>query len=148
MSILQEVKELPAGPRDLRKFSITVGIAFVVLWAVFALLIPYLTGKGADPSRLSILWQIGAVLAVVGTLAPPVVKPLYYAWMTMALALGFVMTRVLLTIFFFLVLTPVALVFKVIGRDALHRKLDRDAESYWIDKQYLIADRSRFEKFF
>ncbi len=145
MSILQEIKELPSTSRDLRKFSLTVGIAFVVLWAVFAFVIPYLFGKGGS---LPILWQIGVALAVVGTLAPTVVKPLYYAWMTMALALGFVMTRVLLTIFFFLVLTPVALVFRLIGRDALHRKLDRDAESYWIDKQYLIEDRSRFEKFF
>ncbi len=145
MSILQEVKELPAASSDLRKFSLTVGIAFVVLWAVFAFVLPYLFGKGGS---LPILWQIGAGLAALGTLAPPLVKPLYYAWMTMALALGYVMTRVLLTIFFFVVLTPVALVFRLIGRDALHRKLDRDAQSYWIPKQYLIEDRSRFEKFF
>ncbi len=145
MSILQEVRDLPTGPRDLRKFSLTVGAAFVVLWAVFAYAVPYLFGKGKD---LPILWQIGVALAVVGTLLPAVVKPIYYAWMTMALALGFVMTRVLLTIFFFLVMTPVALVFKLIGKDPLHRKLDREAESYWIEKQYLIEDRSRFEKFF
>ena len=145
MSILQEIKELPAGQRDVRKFAVTVGVAFVVLWAIFAFVIPYLFGKGGDQP---LLWQIGVVLAVVGALAPPVVLPLYYAWMTMALALGYVMTRVLLTIFFFLVLTPVGLVFRLIGRDALHRKLDREAESYWIEKEYLIKDRSRFEKFF
>ena len=145
MSILQEVKELPAAPTDLRKFSLTVGIAFVVLWAVFAYALPYLIGRGGS---LPILWQFGLALAVVGSVVPRVVKPLFYAWMTMALALGYVMTRVLLTIFFFLVLTPVALVFKLIGRDALHRKLEPDAESYWIDKEYLIEDRTRFEKFF
>ena len=145
MSILQEIRELPAEPRDLRKFSLTVGVAFVVLWAALAYVVPYLLGKGRD---LPILWQIGVGLAILGSLAPVVVKPLFYAWMTMALALGFVMTRVLLTIFFFLVLTPVALIFRLIGRDALHRKLDRDAPSYWIKKQYLIEDRSRFEKFF
>ncbi len=145
MSILQEIKELPSGSRDLRKFSVTVGSAFVVLWAVFAFVIPYLFGKGGD---YPLLWQIGVALAVVGVLVPPVVRPLYYAWMTMALALGYVMTRVVLTLFFFLILTPVAVIFRLIGRDALHRKLDRDAQSYWIPKQYLIADRSRFEKFF
>lgn len=145
MSILQEVRELPAGPSDLRKFSLTVGTAFVVLWAVLAWVFPYLFEKGRD---LPLLWQIGVALAVVGTLLPALVKPLYYAWMTFALAIGYVMTRLLLTIFFFLVLTPVALVFRLIGRDALHRKLDRSAESYWIDKVHLIADRSRYEKFF
>ena len=145
MSILQEVRELPAGPRDLRKFSLTVGTAFVVLWAVFAFVLPWLFERGRN---LPLLWQIGVALAVVGTLLPAVVKPLYYAWMTMAVALGYVMTRVLLTIFFFLVLTPVALVFRLIGRDALHRKLDRSAQSYWIEKTHPIADRSRYEKFF
>ena len=105
MSILQELKALPAETRDLRKFSITVGIAFVLLWAIFAFVVPYLFGKGGD---LPLLWQIGVALAVIGTIAPPVVKPLFYAWMGMALALGYVMTRVLLTIFFFVVLTPVA----------------------------------------
>ena len=143
--VLHEVRELPAEPRDLRKFSVTVGIAFVLLWAVFAYALPYLIGRGGD---LALLWQIGVALAVVGSILPAVVKPLFYAWMTMALVLGYVMTRVLLTIFFFLVLTPVGLVFKLIGRDALARKLDRDGESYWIRKEYLIDDRSRFEKFF
>lgn len=146
MSIIQEVKELPTGPRDLRKFGWTVGIAFGLLWAVLAYVVPYLSGgEGHD---VAILWQIGAVLIVVGTALPVVLRPVYLAWMTMALALGFVMTRVLLTIFFFLVLTPVGLIFKLIGRDALSRKLDPEAESYWIEKEYLINDRSRLEKFF
>ena len=145
MSILQEIRELPAGSRDVRKFSLTVGAAFVVLWALLAFVFPYLFDKGRN---LPILWQIGVALAVLGSLLPAVVKPLYYAWMSMAVVLGYVMTRVILTIFFFLVLTPVALVFRLIGRDALHRKIDRDAASYWIRKEYLIEDKTRFEKFF
>ncbi len=145
MSIIEEIKELPSEPKDLRKFSWTVGGAFVLLWAVLAFVFPYLWGKGHN---IPLLWQIGAGLAVIGTAIPLLVKPLYYAWMTFAVCLGWVMTRVLLTIFFFLVLTPVGLVFKLIGRDALSRKLDRDAKSYWIEKEYLIKDRSRFEKFF
>ncbi len=145
MSILQEIKELPSEPIDLRKFSWTVGLAFIILWAVLAFAFPYLWGKGHS---VPLLWQLGAGLAVVGTAVPLAVKPLYYAWMTFALALGWVMTRVLLTLFFFLVLTPVGLVFKIIGRDALTRKLDRGAKTYWIEKEYLIEDRTRFEKFF
>ncbi|MEM7356059.1 MAG: SxtJ family membrane protein [Acidobacteriota bacterium] len=145
MSILQEVKELPAGTQDLRKFGWTMGIAFTLLWAVVLYLFPYLWGRGHD---VPLLWQIGLGFAVIGTVLPIALKPIYFAWMTLALILGYVMTRVLLTIFFFVVLTPVALVFKLIGRDALHRKLDRGAESYWIEKEYLIPDRTRYEKFF
>ncbi len=145
MSILEEIKELPSETKDLRKFGWTMAIAFAVLWAAVAYLFPYLLGHGGN---LPILWQIGVGFAVLGTLLPIVLKPVFYIWMGFALALGFVMTRVLLTIFFFVVLTPVALFFRIIGRDALNRKLDPQAASYWIEKEYLIEDRSRFEKFF
>jgi len=140
MSIAEEFKALPdPGKSDLRKFAWTVGIAFLLLgglfwWKHFAVY-PYLMG-------------IGAVLVVLGTVVPGILRSVYYGWMAFAIALGFVMTRVILTIFFFLVLMPVGLFFRLIGRDALHRKLDRDAETYWIEKDYLIADRTRFEKFF
>ena len=145
MTILEEIRQLPAAAKDLRSFGWVVGGALVVFWAILWGPIPYFFGKGGN---FQILAYIGLALAAVGTVAPLVLKPIYYAWMGLALTLGFVMTRVILTIFFFLVLTPVGLFFKLIGRDALHRKLDREASTYWIDKEYLIADRSRYEKFF
>ena len=144
-TILDEIRGLTPGKKELRSFAWVVGGAFVVLWAALKWLLPYLVGKGGD---YPVLTAIGAVLALVGAVAPRVLKPLYYAWMSLALTLGFVMTRVILTIFFFLVLTPVGLVMKLIGRDALERKLDPEAATYWIDKEYPIPDRSRYEKFF
>lgn len=144
-TIRDEIRQLASGIRELRSFGWVVGVAFVVFWLILWGPLPYLIGKGGN---FPVLWIIGAVLAVLGTVAPIVLKPLYYAWMSLALTLGFVMTRVILTIFFFVVLTPVGLVFRIIGRDALARKLDRGAESYWLDKEYPIADRTRFEKFF
>ncbi len=144
-TILDEIRGLDPGKKDLRSFAWVVGGAFVVFWAVFAWVLPTLLDKGGNYPLLA---AIGVVLALVGTVAPMILKPLYYGWMSLAFTLGFVMTRVILTIFFFLVLTPVGLVMKLIGRDALERKLDPGAESYWIDKEYPIPDRSRYEKFF
>lgn len=141
----EEIRSLSATVKDLRSFGWTVGGALVVLWAVLWGPLPYFFDKGGN---FPLLAYVGLGLAVMGTLAPIVLKPVYYAWMSLAFVLGFVMTRVILTIFFFLVLTPVSLVFRLIGRDALHRKLDRQGPTYWIDKEYLIADRSRYEKFF
>lgn len=145
MTIREEIRHLPAAPKDLRSFAWVVGGALLLLWAILGWVLPYLFGKGGS---YPILAFVGLALAAVGTVAPKVLKPVYYGWMALALTLGFVMTRVLLTIFFFLVLTPVGLVFRLIGRDALHRKLDREASSYWIEKEYPITDRSRYEKFF
>ena len=123
----------------------TVGGAFVVLWAIFALVVPFLGGKGGS---FPVLWMLGLGLAAVGTILPRVLKPVYYAWMTFAILLGWVMTRVLLTIFFFLVLMPTGIIMRLVGRDPMQRKIDQAAETYWIDKEYPIKDRSRLEKFF
>ena len=139
MSIAQEIRELSPGRRDLRQFSWLVGGILLAIAAV-----AWYYGKGWYPVPAA----VGAPLVVFGTVLPRSVKWFYYAWMSLAVVLGFVMTRVILTIFFFVVLTPTGLVFRLLGRDALHRKIDRRAPTYWLEKEYPIADRSRYEKFF
>ena len=139
MSIKQEFNELKSGTRELRQFGWLVGGIFLLIGGV---------AWYFDKGWFEIPLWIGGPLVVLGTILPIVLKPFYFAWMGLAVVMGFVMTRVLLTIFFFLVLMPVGLFFKLIRRDALHRKLDKDAATYWIDKEYLIDDRTRFEKFF
>jgi len=139
MSIRQEIQHLPTDTPALRKFGLAVGGVFLLIAAI-----GWWFGKSWAP----IPAYIGAPLVILGAVLPAVLKPIYLAWMSMAIVLGSFMTRVLLTIFFFLVIVPVGLFFKLIGRDALNRKIDRDAETYWIEKEYLIKDRARFEKFF
>ncbi len=139
MSIAQEIKELKSGNRELRQFSWLVGGIFLLIGAA---------GWYFDKGWFEIPLWVGGPLVVVGTIVPILVKPFYYAWMTLAVVMGFVMTRVILTIFFVVVLCPVGFFFKLIGRDALHRKIDRSASSYWIEKSYPIPDRTRLEKFF
>ncbi len=139
MSIAEEIRALSTEKSDLRKFSWLVG-GILLLAGLFL----WYRGVSWYPA---LLW-IGGPLVAVGTAVPLAVKPFYYAWMSLAVVLGFVMTRVILTLFFFLVLTPVGLFFRLVGRDPLHRKPDPDASSYWIEKEYPIADRSRYEKFF
>lgn len=139
MSIRQEIQSLPVDIPALRKFGLVVGAVFLAIAAFL---------YWREVSWALIPAYIGAPLVVLGAIIPAILKPVYLAWMTLAIVLGSIVTRILLTIFFFVVITPVALFFKLIGRDALNRKLDRSAETYWIDKEYPIAGRERFEKFF
>lgn len=145
MSIKEEISLIKTGVKELRSFGQVVGGVFLLLWLVLWGPLPYFFGKGGS---FPFLLGLGGVLVVLGTVAPKVLKPVFIAWMSLAVVLGFFMTRVVLTIFFFLVLTPVGLFFRLIGRDALNRKLDRQAKTYWIEKEYPIADRSRYENFF
>lgn len=140
MSIKKELASLPTDKRTLRKFGLMVGGVLLAIG-----LVAFLWFKkqwGIYPA------SAGGLLALLGAVWPTILRRFYLLWMTMALAMGMVMTAVLLTVFFLLVITPVGLFFRLIGRDVLHRKFDRQAASYWITKEYPIADRSRYEKFF
>lgn len=140
MSIKKELASLPTDKRTLRKFGLMVGGVLLV----FGLVALWWFKKewGTYPAAA------GGLLVLLGAVWPTILRRFYIGWMAMALAMGTVMTAVLLSVFFLLVITPVGLFFKLIGRDALHRKFDRQAASYWIPKEYPIPDRSRYEKFF
>ena len=57
--------------------------------------------------------------------------------------LGFVVSHVILTLFFFLVITPVGLVARLLGKDFLSLKLDRETQTYWIPRRPRPSQRRR-----
>lgn len=133
------IDAIPTGPREWRKF----GLLFLV---VFALVAAYLFWKGA--SWWWVVDVLAAVFGVTGLVAPSLLRYPYQWWMQFAAVLGWVNTRILLTLFFVLVLTPVGLVMKLIGRDALGRKFEKGSASYWERREGPPPDRSRFENEF
>src|SRR6185369_11970595 len=114
MQIRQDIKELKTGAPELRKFGWLVGGVFTVLG-----LLMWLRHKPHFPYFLT----PGLVLVVLGTVAPKILKPVYIAWMSMAIVLGFVVSHVILTLFFFAVITPIGLVARLFGKDFLGLKL-------------------------
>ena len=62
-------------------------------------------------------------------------KFLFKGWMAFAHALGWVNTRILLIVFFFLVITPVAVVLRLLGKDPISWRLEPEAETYWKPKE-------------
>lgn len=76
--------------------------------------------------------DIAALFAVAGLVAPGVLRPLERAWMTLAGWLSVGMTYVVLTLAYFLVVTPLGLLRRLGGRDPLHLRLDRNAKTYWL----------------
>jgi hypothetical protein len=122
----RELKTLRTGARDLRKFGLTVGAVFtalgLALWA---------RGKGHSPWFLA----PGLALLALGLALPRALKPVYIAWMALALGLGWVVSHLILTLFFFLVITPVGCVARLLGKDFLRLKLDRQAPTYWLPRR-------------
>lgn len=61
-------------------------------------------------------------------------KTLYSYWMKFAHALGWVNTRIILSIVYFLIFTPLALIFRLIGKDPMERRFEA-ADSYWVKRE-------------
>ena len=85
---------------------------------------------------------------VVGAILPRALKWVYIAWMSIAFALGFVMAHVILTLFFYLVITPVGLLARLVGKDFLSLKLDRSVKSYWLPREQKARKPADYERQF
>jgi hypothetical protein len=79
------------------------------------------------------LWGVAAVLVAAYYAVPSLRKPMYLGWLYAAFPIGWVISHVVMGVIYFLVITPFALIFKLIGRDALERRIDKNAKSYWVE---------------
>ena len=89
----------------------------------------------ATPQIIAVLALVGAALAVCGYFAPSLVKPFYLTLTLLTFPIGLVVSELIMLAIYFGVFLPIGLVFRLMRRDALERKLDRDATSYWQRKK-------------
>jgi hypothetical protein len=125
--------------QELRKFGLTVGGAFLV----FAAIRSYLHfGNFAI-----VLFGVGSALSAFGLVFPAALRPVEKAWMALAHVLAYVNTRIILTVVFYLVFTPIGLIARWV-KDPLDRKLHDGSTSYWIRREPKPADRAIYERQF
>ncbi|MFO0583453.1 MAG: SxtJ family membrane protein [Anaeromyxobacter sp.] len=141
MRWIDDVRDGLAGldqtPRALRRFGLLLGAVALALGA-------WLLWRGHAPGKP--LVALGAALLTLGLAAPLVLGPVHTAWMALALALGWVVSRVLLTAVFFLAVTPLALLARLAGKRFLDLGFDRAAPTYWTRR---APDRpSRLDKMY
>jgi hypothetical protein len=124
---------------ELRKFGLTVGGAFLVLGAV-----SWWRGHEWPPR---VLWTLGVLLLVPGALFPAVLGPVQRGWMAFATVLGHVNTRIILTVLFYLVMTPVGFIMRLF-HDPLDRSLRDRGKSQWVKREPQPVDVARYERQF
>lgn len=91
--------------------------------------------------------SISAALVVAGLFVPVAARAFHKAWMRLAVALGHVNSRVLLTLMYYLVFTPYGLVSRLVGRDPLRRR-GEGGESHWVERKRTRQEREQFERLF
>ena len=122
--VKDELKSLEISKKILRKFGLLVGGIFFL----FGFWIYY-----SSQSFVGIIFLfIGILLFAFGLLFPNALSSAYKVWMGLAFALGWIMSRVLLIVLFYFVLTPVGFISKIVGKKFLDIDYTVKKESYWI----------------
>ena len=137
--VIEEIKKIESSPKKLREFGLLVG---GVLCALGILL--WWRGRYTYPYFLF----SGILLVIAGAVVPRSLKSLQKAWMTLAILLGWVMTRVLLSVLFYLTLSPIGFVLRLTGKDLLDEKLEPKKQSYWKIRPQVPRVPSDYEKQF
>ena len=126
--------------RTEREFGLVVGGGFLLLgaWWIY---------RGKFTSVAYVVLPLGSVLILLGLILPSALIYPNKAWMKLAEVLSFVMTRIILGIVFFLVVTPIGVVKRLFGWDPLNRRGGRSS-TYWKPYSDRQRDPRHYEKMF
>jgi len=105
------------------------GLVFAIVFTIIGI-IPLL--KGGEMRLWSLL--LAAVFLGLVLIAPGILRPLNILWFKFGLLLGRIIAPIVISLLFFIAVTPTALVMRLMRKDLLSLKFDRQAKSYWINR--------------
>jgi len=136
ISILEDIGKIKSGKKELREFAFTIGAALVVLSGI---------ALGRGKGSCAYLFVSGVIFAGLGAAAPHVLKPLQKAWMAFSVVIGFFMSRLVLAVLFYVVVTPIGLLIRLLGKDMLDQRTSKDRPSYWRERPVSMKPRESYE---
>ena len=139
--ISKEIKALDTSSKEIRKFGLVIAIALGVIGS-------FVYVKFGNFDVVGWLWGIGLLFLILGFILPSVLRPVYRIWMLLAYFIGGIVSRVILTVLFYVVLTPTGLVLRLFGKDVLDQRFEKDRESYWIKKDLSGHTKDQYRKMY
>ena len=137
--LLEEIKNIKSEKKDLRNFGITFGV-------VLGTLAGALWWKEKDTYPIFVILSLAFFF--FGFVFPALLRPLQKAWMTFAVVLGFFMTKVILSILFYIVFTLIGGVSRLFGKQFLALKKDTSLQSYWVKREHKPFNKHDYERQF
>lgn len=140
--MIEEIKNIKKTTKDYRNFGLLVGFALIVIYFII------LWRKCLPFDLMHPATATGTALIIFAVLAPFLLKPFYIIWMIFATLLGWIMTRVILSILFYVVISPIGLISRLFGKRFLELKWDKTKGSYWNYRETKSVEKERYEKQF
>ena len=104
------------------------GIVFFIVFLIIALY-PLLNNENIRYWSLI----ISLIFLVLGLINSKILTPFNKLWFKFGIILGKIISPIVMGIIFFLVVTPIGFIMRVLGKDLLNLKYSKD-KSYWIEK--------------
>ena len=119
--MFKELNSIKSGRKDLKNFGVTIGSILMII-ALFLFF--------KEKDAFIYFFLIGLIFIGLGIIIPAALKPIYKFWMTLSTIIGWVMTRVILSILFYLIISTIGIFARLVGKDFLNLK-SKNNESYW-----------------
>lgn len=112
--------------KELRQFALLCLVVFgaVALWR----------WSRGDLVVAGIFGLLALGLGPLGLIAPRALRPVYVGWMVLAFPIGWLVSKLMIGVIFYGMITPLALAFRLAGRDPLRRRMRPDVASHWEPK--------------
>ena len=125
---------------ELRNFGFIMGVMFALM---FGLLFPLIGNKTFDSWPI---WPfvVMSIFWLVALSYPLILKPVNNVWIKIGDVLGFINSRIILGIMFFLLIFPIGLILKILGKDSMNRRFNKKIDSY--KKPVIPRDPKHLEK--
>ena len=139
--MINEIKNIKSEKSDLKKFANVIGATILVVAFVLFFY---------NIELYKVLSISGISLIFIGFIFPIILKPIYFVWMTFAVFMGWVMTRVILSFLFYFILFPISLIAKLLGNKFLDLGKNKNLEdkSYWNNRDSTVEKNQNFENQF
>jgi len=120
--MIEEIKNINLDKKEVKKFGFLIGSVLIVI-SIFMI--------WKEISYYQILLIMSAAFILSAVIIPKILKPIYKIWMTFAIILGWIMTRVILTILFYLIVTPTGIIGRLFGKQFLDLSWKKSTVSFW-----------------
>lgn len=125
------------GERQLRQFGLLCIVLLPALVWVW----------GGNGSSVTAAALIGAGMGVLGLLAPQLLKPLFIGLVLVTFPIGLIVGELILLLIFLGVFLPMALLFRIMGRDVLKRRMRADVDTFWVPRSTPTNVRRYFQQY-
>ena len=120
--MIEEIKNIQIKKTDLRKFGITVGFILLIIAGLLF---------WKENESFHVFLTIGIILCSLSIALPIILKPIFWIWMICAILIQWIITRIILSLIYYLIITPVGLIGRLLGKQFIELKWNSNNSTYW-----------------